>query len=323
MTMGAFQLFLLAGTCACLIGLAFSGALLSRAQQERKRRDERLTTVVAPHSRLARVETAAFTGATDASGGSVGKPLAALFGFDPEKTALYPVKWWIVLAVALGIAWFAHGLIAGFLGSGSFLAIPVIWIVLCRGYFGWIENRRRSQLLQEFPDALSLIVRAIRVGIPVMEAIRIVSREMSGPTAGEFARLVDQVAIGSTLEEAVADLARRSGLPEYRFFATALALQNQTGGTLSDTLDNLAEVIRKRAALKARGKALTSEARASAVILAFLPLVTGGMLYLINPPYITTLFVHETGKKMLGGAVVSLTLGLLLIRAIIRKSLPR
>jgi tight adherence protein B len=155
-----------------------------------------------------------------------------------------------------------------------------------------------------------------------MEGIRIVSRECASPTAGEFARLVDQVAIGSTLEEAIADLARRSGLPEYRFFATSLSLQNQTGGTLSDTLEGLADVIRKRAALKARGKALTSEARASAMILACLPFVTGGMLYLINPPYIGQLFTNPSGQSMLGAAALSLTVGLLTIKMLIKKSLP-
>ena len=134
---------------------------------------------------------------------------------------------------------------------------------------------------------------------------------------------VEVVAIGATLEDGVTELARRSGLSEYRFFATALSLQNQTGGTLSETLENLADVIRKRAGLKARGKALTSESRASAVILAILPFGTGAMLYLINPDYISLLFVHPTGQSMLGGAVVSLSLGLFMIRTIIRKSLPQ
>ena len=323
MNIGPLQVFLLSGACLCLIGLAFSGVLVSRAQQQRDRRNVRLTAVVSSHARLAKAETAAFTAPPPSEKKGVLRSLASLFGFDPEKTALYPIKWWIVLAVALMLALFSRSLTAEFLGSGSMVAVPVVWILLCRNYFGWIENRRRTKLLQQFPDALALIVRAIRVGIPVMEAIRIVSRECASPTAGEFARLVDQVAIGSSLEEGVIELARCSGLPEYRFFATALALQNQTGGTLSDTLENLADVIRKRAALKSRGKALTSEARASAVILAFLPFCTGTTLYLINPPYISLLFTNPSGQSMLGGAAVSLTCGLLLIRAIIKRSLPR
>lgn len=323
MNIGSLQLFWLAGACLCLIGLAVSGILVSRGQQQRDRRNQRMTAVVSPHVRLTRNESTAFTAAPSSEKKTPLRSLAGLFGFDPEKTALYPIKWWIILAVTLMIAIFSRRLVAELLGFGSYAAVPVVWVLLCRNYFGWIENRRRGKLLEQFPDALAVIVRAIRVGIPVMEAVRIVSRESASPTAGEFARLVDHVAIGSSLEEGVIELARRSGLPEYRFFATALSLQNQTGGTLSDTLENLADVIRKRAALKARGKALTSEARASAIILACLPIVTGGMLYLINPAYIGVLFTTPSGQSLLGLSVVSLSTGLLLIRTIIRRSLPR
>ncbi|MGE0418162.1 MAG: type II secretion system F family protein [Acetobacteraceae bacterium] len=324
MTLGPLQLFLLIGATLSLIGLAVSGLMVSRAQAERDRLRRRVSSVVTQHTRHARVEISAFTAAEPRRGNSPLSGFARLFGFDPEKTALYPIKWWIVLSVALVLAKLIQNLTSEFMGGTfSWVALPIVWVMLCRNYFAWIENRRRSQLLQQFPDALAMIVRAIRVGIPVMEAIRIVSRESEGPTAGEFARLVDMVAIGTTLEDGVTELARRSGLPEYRFFATALSLQNQTGGTLSDTLENLADVIRKRAALKARGKALTSESRASASILAVLPFGTGAMLYLINPEYIGLLFTHPTGQSMLGGAVVSLALGLFTIRTIIRKSLPQ
>jgi tight adherence protein B len=322
MTVGALQIALLFGACLCLVGLAFSGMLVSRAQQQRNRRAQRMQEVVTSHAPSVRVEISAYVGPPPGERTTYLGALAALFGFDPEKTALYPIKWWIVLTVTFVLALFSRNLTGEFLGVWSMVSVPVIWVMMCRSYFGWIENRRRGLLLQQFPDALAMIVRAIRVGIPVMEGMRIVSRECASPTAGEFARLVDQVAIGSTLEEAIGDLARRSGLPEYRFFATSLALQNQTGGTLSDTLEGLADVIRKRAALKARGKALTSEARASAMILACLPFVTGGMLYLINPPYIGQLFTNPSGQSMLGAAALSLTVGLLTIKMLIKKSLP-
>ena len=323
MIVGPLQLILLAGACLCLVGLAFGGIMVARAQQERERLNQRLAQVVALHSQTVRSSLVAYTAPIASEKVTVLRSLAALFGFDPQRQALYPIKWWIILTVTAVIAWFSRALVDGLLEGGSFLTVPVTWVMLSRAYFGWIESKRRTALLEQFPDALSLIVRAIRIGIPVIEGVRIVSREVAQPTAGEFARLIEQVAIGSTLEDAVGDMARRSGLPEYRFFATALSLQAQTGGALSETLENLADVIRKRAALKSRGKALTAEARSSAVILACLPLVTGGMLYVINPPYIMTLFTHPTGRSMLGGAVISLTTGLIIIRAIIKKSLPR
>jgi tight adherence protein B len=167
-----------------------------------------------------------------------------------------------------------------------------------------------------------MIVRSIRVGIPVLEAVRAVSREIPAPTGTEFGRLMNQVAIGASLEDAVTGLARRGGLPEYRFFATALSLQNQTGGTLSETLENLADVIRKRAALRAKGHAMTSEARSSAMILAALPVFTGGLLYLLNPPYIMLLFTDPSGQSMFTSALISLGTGLFVIRTIIRRTLP-
>lgn len=117
-------------------------------------------------------------------------------------------------------------------------------------------------------------------------------------------------------------MARRAGLPEYRFFATALSLQNQTGGALSETLENLADVIRKRAALKAKGHAMTSEAKATAGILAALPVIMGLILWALSPDYIALLFNDPLGRNLFGIAVVSLITGLLVIRTIIKKSLP-
>jgi hypothetical protein len=161
------------------------------------------------------------------------------------------------------------------LGVLSWAALPITWVVASRMFFNRVENKRRSALLWQFPDALAMIVRSIRVGVPVIDAIRNVSLTAPNPTAGEFARMVDQIAMGTPLDEAITELAERTGLAEYRFFATALSLQTQTGGTLSETLENLADVIRKRAALKARGLAMTAEARTSSAILAVLPVLTG------------------------------------------------
>ena len=189
-------------------------------------------------------------------------------------------------------------------------------------FFNQVESKRRGALLWQFPDALAMIVRSIRVGVPVIDAVRNVSLSAPNPTAGEFNRLVDQIAVGTPLDEAVTELAVRTGLAEYRFFATALSLQTQTGGTLSETLENLADVIRKRAALKARGHAMTAEARTSSMILAMLPFVTGGMLYALNPSYMMLLFTDPTGKIFFSAAVVSLIMGMLSIRTIIKSVLP-
>lgn len=318
---GLLPLVLLMGACLSLLGLGFSGYLVSLGQAQRDRRNMRLAAIVAPHLRTARIELTAFVAPSRRGQQSFMQTTAWLFGFDLEKQALYPTRWWIVMAAMLLVAKVIEYLTAEFLGALSLASLPVVWVMLCRSFFGWFETRRQKRLLAQFPDALAMIVRSIRVGIPVMEAVRAVSRELPDPTANEFARLVDQVAIGTTLEDAVTELARRSGLAEYRFFATALALQNQTGGTLSDTLENLADVIRKRAALRAKGHAMTSEARTSAMILGALPILTGIMLYFLNPSYMMLLFTDPTGRAMFGAAVISLSVGMIVIRLIIKKTL--
>lgn len=322
MTTEGLPLLLLGGAALSLVGLAISGIMVSRAQQREAHRRERFDSVMGRHQRGTEAELVTFLQPVNRGPRSFMATIAWIFGFQLDKTALYPAKWWIVVIVTLIIARGVQWVSGEVLGDIAIVTLPIAWIFFSRRYFNWFESRRRNLLLSQFPDALSMIVRSIRVGIPVMEAIRIVAREAPAPSADEFTYLLDQVAIGSSLEEAVAELARRTGLAEYRFFATTLALQNSTGGTLSDTLDGLADVIRKRAALKSRAKALTSEARASAMILTALPFGTGGLMYVVNPPYMMLLFEHPTGKTLLISAIISLGLGVMTIRTIIQKSLP-
>lgn len=322
MNEGALQYLLLMGACMTLIGLGLSGVMVTRAQQENERRKKRLESILSPHVRAAEIELSAFTVADKTGERNWPRTLASMFGFSTERAALYPTRWYFVLAATFLLALAARYAANDLLGNLSWVLLPGAWIVFSRMFFNRVESKRRSALLWQFPDALAMIVRSIRVGVPVIDAVRNVSLAAPNPTANEFNRLVDQIAIGTPLDEAVAELAVRTGLAEYRFFATALALQTQTGGTLSETLENLADVIRKRAALKARGHAMTAEARTSSSILALLPVVTGGMLYALNPSYMMLLFSDPTGKMFFSAAVVSLALGMLAIRAIIKSVLP-
>jgi tight adherence protein B len=316
------QYVLLLGACMSLIGLGLSGVLVSRAKSTTDRRTKRLEAILAPHLRSARIELSAFTVTDDSDPRNTAGKLSSLFGFSLERQALYPMRWYFVLAITFMLALAGRYAANELLGSLSWITFPIIWIMLIRMFFNRVENKRRSALLWQFPDALAMIVRSIRVGVPVIDAVRNVSLAAPSPTAGEFSRLVDQIAVGTPLDEAVTELATRTGLAEYRFFATALSLQTQTGGTLSETLENLADVIRKRAALKARGHAMTAEARTSSSILAMLPVVTGGMLYVLNPNYMMLLFTDPSGKMFFSAAVISLLLGVLTIRAIIKSVLP-
>ncbi len=320
---GGVPFILLVLSCLSLAGLGVSGLLVARAQAHQQKREARFAAVVSPHIRTQRLELSAFTRAQKPRDQSLIGICGWLFGFDPVSPDRYPLRWWIVVAIAFAVGVATHSLAADIVADPlALVAIPVVWIGLSRGFFGWFDRRRREKLLAQFPDALAMIVRSVRVGIPVQEAIRTVAREAPQPTGPEFARLVEQASVGVSQEEAMNDMARRAGLPEYRFFATAIALQNQTGGALSEMLENLADVIRKRSALKAKALAMTSEAKTTAAVLAALPLVMGGLLWMMNPAYIALLFNDDTGHTLLAIAVVSLAIGLITIRTIIARSLP-
>lgn len=304
-----------------LMGLASMVLLRMQARQEQVRL--RFARVVGPYQRsnnsLALAPTSGVGFAATAEG--LGPFLAGLFGFDPALGEHYVLRWWVALAVTLMMAVVATKLGSGVAGPLAWFGLPLIWIVLSRNFFNWCRRRRQDKLFQQFPDALAMIVRAVRVGIPVTDSIQAVGRELEAPTGPEFARLSEELAIGMLLEDALRAMAERNKLQEYRFFATALALQSQTGGGLSETLENLADVIRKRVAVRQKGEALSAEAKMSSMVLAALPPFAAAGLWIMNSAYIVMLFVDPFGQKILAGAVVMLGGGIWSMKALIRKSL--
>lgn len=247
--------------------------------------------------------------------------ITRFFGVNLRRSGDYPVRWWLVLVLALPLARLIAGFAALLTVDLLVLATPGIWVLLCRSFFGWAEERRRTMLFQQFPDALALVVRAVRVGIPINEAIAATARESPQPTMREFQAMTDRLAIGMQLQEALAETAMQNGVTEYRFFATALTLQARTGGSPTEALDNLADVIRKRVALRERGRALASQARASSIVLIILPIMTTLVLLVISYDYMSQLFTDPTGRRILGIAIVLLFLGMFTMRTMIRKSL--
>lgn len=313
---------LLVGAVLVSGGVALGVSAILQEQKQRRRFHDRLQLVAASYMKVNLLEEMGRA----AAGRSVPAmwlvaAAARLFGYDPAHAEHYSLRWWIVLGTALIPARAAAEMAGIFAGNWSLLVIPVAWVWFCRFAFHWSEERRRTTLYAQFPDALAMIVRAVRVGIPLGEGIHTVAREALPPTGQEFALLYDRIAIGVTLEDALHEMAGRTGIPEYRFFATALALQGRTGGGLSEALEGLADVMRRRLALKARGLALAAEAKTSIGILASLPFVAGGALAVLNPHYIGRLF-HEHGcQKVLFIAVALLVSGLLVMRGMIRKAL--
>ena len=315
------KLLLLGLSFMFLVGLGISALLVSQANKQQRKRDARFAAVVSPHMRAQRLVVSAFTLPIEPRDKSLIGIAALVFGFDPVNPNRYPLPWWIAICICLAISEVAQMLLAGMVGPMAILLVPVGSVMLSRAFFGTVDGRRREKMLAQFSDALTMIIRSVRVGVPVQEAIQGVAREAPHPTGPEFARLVSRTSVGVSLEDAMAEMAVRAGIPEYRFFATAISLQNQTGGTLSETLENLADMVRKRVALKAKGHALASEAKASAIVLVALPFVTGGALSVLNPAYISTLITDPTGRMLLASAVGSLGMGIYTIRIMIRRSL--
>lgn len=314
-------LLLLAVGCLLLAGLGLSGVFLLRGIEQRRREAARIERVLQPLARTRPLQPAAIARlAMPAERGVLGW-LGWVFGFDAAHIGRYPLPWWAVLTGAFAVGWLGAEVASGLAGEAGLFALPLGWVVAARAWFGWADGRRRQQLLVQLPDALAMIVRAVRVGIPIPEAVRAIAQEAEPPTAGEFAALNSEIVIGVPLEEGLRSLARRTGLGEYSFFATAVAVQSQTGGGLTEVMENLADVIRKRVALQSRGRALSSEARSSAVVLGVMPVVTGMMLWLINPAYIDSLFEEKFGHTLLAVGAASLGVGVLAMRTIIRRTL--
>jgi tight adherence protein B len=318
--MNGLSWVLIALSLLSLIGFGFSGLLVSEAHGRRQKRASRISAVVQPYRNNRTLGMATFRPAA-VSNRSLMEMASSIFGFNSSNLDQYPVRWWIVLGVTFLVARVAAGFVIDILGPLGLAGMPILWIAMCRFFFGWIAGRRRTLLVQQFPDALAMIVRSVRVGIPVLGAMTSIASEAQAPTSLEFTRFANELSVGVPLDEAATEMAERNDLEEYRFFATAIGLQAQTGGGLSETLENLADLIRKRLALRERGHALSSEARTSCLILGGLPIVMGLGLWAMNPGYISVLFNTNTGRSILGAAVISLAFGGLTMRIIIKRSL--
>jgi len=183
------------------------------------------------------------------------------------------------------------------------------------------QARYRSRFLDVFPDALDLIRRAVKAGLPVNEAMATAGREISEPVGGELRRALDQVQIGVPIIDALQQTADRIRVADFRFMVVALALQQGTGGSLAETLANLSGVIRARKALRQKAKALSAEAKASTAVLAALPFVVGGAMFLLNRDLARGLFIDPRGRFMIGVAFFSLVSGLSTMAVLVRRAL--
>jgi tight adherence protein B len=219
----------------------------------------------------------------------------------------------VVIGSAAAAAQFRPALAIAF-GGAAAVGVPGLLLQLS-------QSRYQRRFLDAFPDALDLIVRGVRAGLPAPEAIEVVTREIRPPVGTEFRRMLDEMRIGIEMETALQHAADRIRVPDFHFFVVSLMLQRQTGGGIAETLSNLSTIIRQRKALRLKARALTAEATASAAIVAATPFVAGVGLFFINRDLMSILFVDPRGRFMLGLAIVCLLLGIAAMKIMIEKSL--
>ena len=208
--------------------------------------------------------------------------------------------------VSAGLALFITILL--FLKTGAVMLALGLGLLVGAGLPHMVVNffikRRNGQFTAKFPDAIELLVRGLRSGLPVTETLGVVASEVPGPVGEEFKLVTERIKIGKTMEEGLQDTADRLNTPEFSFFCITLAIQRETGGNLAETLSNLADVLRKRAQMKLKIRAMSSESKASAYIVGSLPFIVFGMIYWINPNYLGGFFTDDRLIMIgLGGAV--------------------
>jgi tight adherence protein B len=165
-----------------------------------------------------------------------------------------------------------------------------------------------------FPESLDLIVRALRSGIPIQEAIATVGREMGDPVGPLFTQVTHEVRLGGTVEDAFWNAAESIHAPEFNFLIVSMSIQRETGGNLGETLANLSKLLRDRRQMKLKIRAFSSEARTTAIIMSGLPFVVGTMIFLLNPEYMSLLFTDPRGMMMLMVAFGMLGLGIFVMK---------
>jgi tight adherence protein B len=186
-----------------------------------------------------------------------------------------------------------------------------------RWLLSFLRKRRERKFIENLPDAVDIIVRGVKAGLPLGDCIRMITVESPEPLKTEFRLVMETQAIGLPLGEACGKLYERTPLPEANFFGIVVAIQQKAGGNLSEALGNLSKVLRDRRKMRAKIQAMSQEAKASAAIIGALPIAVMIMVYITSPQYISLLFTHPTGHIMLAGSAVWMTMGVLVMKKMI------
>lgn len=305
--------------------LCFGGVLLVMSAQEKKRRsriqsvirgntvvDKRSAATAEKDKRVADIsrKLKETTEENKAKKNRLSSRLSqAGLSISPRQFWIYSILFAIVVTILTKLSG-QSPLVTILVGVTALLGFPRYWLKRR-------IKKRQAKFLLEFADALEAMVRLLKAGMPVTEAINMASKEFEGPVGEEMAMIYDAQRVGISLPEASLEAARRMPITEMQMFATAMAIQAQTGASLSEILTNLAKVIRARFRLKRKVEALSSEAKASAMIIGSLPFLVGTGMYFINNEYMMVMFTTFNGKMMLAGCAIFMLMGVMVMKAMI------
>jgi tight adherence protein B len=223
----------------------------------------------------------------------------------------------ILISAAIGCGLF---LVALVLGPGLLPAVAIAFagaFGVPRWLLSYLKKRREQKFLDGFPDAVDVIVRGVRAGLPLLDCMKMITLEAPEPIKSEFRVIVDTQAVGMPLGEACGKLYERTPVAEANFFAIVVGIQQKAGGNLSEALGNLSRVLRDRKKMKAKIRAMSQEAKASAAIIGALPIAVMTLVYLTSHDYITLLFTDPLGHLMLAASAIWMTIGVLVMKKMI------
>jgi tight adherence protein B len=223
----------------------------------------------------------------------------------------------LVISAVIGFVFAAFAFVAS---GDPFAALAGLFIGgfgVPRWLLGFLRKRRIKKFIDELPNAMDIIVRGIRSGLPLGDCLRIIANESAEPVKSEFRTIVENQAMGLPMADAVGKLYERVPVPEANFFGIVIAIQSKSGGNLSEVLANLSRVIRERKKMRGKIGAMSMEAKASAAIIGSLPIVVGVLVYLSSPAYIELLWTTIHGRIWMGIGGVMMVMGVLVMRKMI------
>ncbi|MFZ5691476.1 MAG: type II secretion system F family protein [Pseudomonadota bacterium] len=229
----------------------------------------------------------------------------------------WSIRQYILISAAMGIVAFGAVLGAGLglmsalgFGFAAGFGLP-FWLL------SYLKKRREAKFLAVFPDAVDVIVRGIKSGLPLLDSLKVIAAESQEPVKSEFKAILETQAIGMPIGEACGKLYQRMPLPEANFFGIVISIQQKAGGNLSEALGNLSKVLRERKKMKAKIQAMSMEAKASAAIIGSLPPMVMGLVWITSPTYIELLWTHPTGQLMLVCSAMWMSMGVFVMKKMI------